>query len=1130
MAASGRSSTLFGVNDWKSLYKTFSQANFTSYDYESLRKAFVDYLRTNFPETFNDYTESSEFIALMDVIAFMGQALAFRGDLNARENFIDTAERRDSVIKLANLVGYTPKRNIAANGYIKVVQISTTELITDINGVNLGGSTILWNDPANQNWLMQFNTIINASLINAQRVGRPGNTSTLLGVKTDEYSISIPPSVLPILSFTSAVDSTTMNFELVSGTTVNSDTIYELPPLPNGRMNILYRNDKFGYGSANTGFFFYFKEGSLQIYDFALDQQISNQVIPVGSIEGVNNSDTWLFQYDNNANPTVWNKVDSVYGSIAQTTSINSARKVFSVNSRYNDQVSYIFGDGVFSEIPVGTFRAYVRASNGLTYTIDPSEMQGISVTIPYISRTGKTEILTLGLQLQVPVSNGQSRESLASIKQRAPTRYYTQNRMVNGEDYSNFPYTLYGSIIKSRALNRSSIGISKNLDLVDPTQKYSSTSSFGSDGALYQDATDGFLRFTALNTNTIITFLTGALSAALNGDSARQYYTQKYARYALGVPLTYWNLATANANSVTGYFYIKSALAELPISVGTYSTSATKYITKGALIQLTAPVIAGVQYYFDPNNRLTTVSTLPNKLTTWVTITNVNGDGSNFGEGTFPNGTGPVTANGYIPTGAIVSLVLPVFSNVFSAQIIQECVNRIQVNQNFSLVFNNALLIGQERWSIGAYNASDSFVNFTSLGANSYLVQYKSLAYYFGSIADTRFIFDGNKTIYDPRSGRILKDNVKILGSNYSPTTALAIGTDIQLNVTGQNVQSDGYINDYEVKVAYTDDNNPEIIINPDFFKEVTGYDFSITPTPTNTQYFVFFKQIQDSATLFSYQILSTDSVIYQYATKAQLEVVKYDYPTGQLFYAYTDNKFYISQQDPGVATLSYNLVQQATGAYVVKTGRQGLNYQYRHNSNNTTRIDPGTTNIIDLYIVTQAYYTQYINWLQDTTNTVVEPVKPTMTQLSAEYSAQIAQYKMISDSVIFNSVTFKPLFGAKAAQNLRGTIKVVKTSTTTASDSEIRSAVLSALNDYFSISNWEFGDTFYFSELSAYLHTVLNELVSSVVLVPADPTAPFGTLYEIKSAPYEIFCNGATASNISVISALTPSELQIS
>jgi hypothetical protein len=37
MATSARQSSLFGVNDWKAIYQTFRQADFRSYDYETLR-------------------------------------------------------------------------------------------------------------------------------------------------------------------------------------------------------------------------------------------------------------------------------------------------------------------------------------------------------------------------------------------------------------------------------------------------------------------------------------------------------------------------------------------------------------------------------------------------------------------------------------------------------------------------------------------------------------------------------------------------------------------------------------------------------------------------------------------------------------------------------------------------------------------------------------------------------------------------------------------------------------------------------------------------------------------------------------------------------------------------------------
>ena len=1120
MATSSRQSALFGVNDWQAIYQTFREADFRSYDYETLRKSFIDYLRVYYPETYNDYIESSEFIALLDVIAFMGQGLAFRNDLNTRENFIDTAERRDSVIKLANLVSYTPKRNLAAQGYLKVVNIQTTQNITDLNGTNLSNLPILWNDPANPSWLEQFNTIINASLVDTQRVGRPGNTADLLGVTTSEYTMRIPNTSLPIVPFSSVVDGIAMNFELCSVTSVDENYMYEIPPAPSGRFNMLYRNDKLGYGSPNTGFFFYFKQGILQNYDFTLEQQIANQVVNI-DIEGINNEDTWLYQLNtNNGTRVLWNKVENIYADAYLQTE-TSNRTIFSVNSRFNDQVSYVFGDGVFSQIPVGTYRAYVRAGNALTYTIDPTEMQGITVSISYINRTGKTEILTLGLELQLPVSNAQVREPLAQIKQRAPTRYYTQNRMVNGEDYNNFPYTLYSSIIKSKAINRSSIGVSKNLDLLDPTGKYSSLNSFATDGALWQNDTNGFESLTINTVGNIITFLTDTLNNVLSSNRVVQYYTQNFTQYSInsasGDGTVYWNASTVDGNSLTGYFFNITDGSELPVPIGTYSTNNVKYITAGALVKFVAP--SG--FYFDANNRL--VSGIPgpsNQTYIWTTVLAVIGDGYNNGQGNFANGTGPVTLNGYVPEGAILTTVLPAFDNSLSNEIVQECIIRMELQQNFSLVFNNSLTIAQDRWSIKQYDDVNWFVNFQYVNGR-YIATYRSLRYYFGSVEDTRFSFERDKLVYDPLSGKILQDFISVLATNTQPNSNSPLSKPITVNIVGQTVESDGYINDFEVEVASNDINNRGLIVNPDFFQTVTGY----TTGGANAGIYVFFELVEDAINLSRYQIVPTSDVV-QYQTKTQIEVAKYEYPLGQLFYAFGETTFWKTVQDNTVNTPFYILEEQPQ--YSTKPGRQGLQFQYRHNSNNTTRIDPATTNIIDLYVVTQSYYTQYQNYIQDTSNTVPMPPKPTINQLSEEYG-ELNNYKMLSDSMVLNSVVFKPLFGPKASANLRATIKVIKASSTNASDSEIRSAVLTAMNAYFEINNWNFGDTFYFSELSAYLHDQVGEYISSAVLVPNDPTMKFGDLYEIKCAPYEIFVNAATANDVLVIAALTPAELQI-
>lgn len=1118
MATSSRQSTIFGVNDWKTLYQTFSQADFQSYDYETLRKSFVDYLKIYYPETFNDYTESSEYIALLDVIAFMGQSLAFRHDLNTRENFIDTAERRDSVLKLSNLVGYNPKRNLSAQGFLKISSIQTTENITDINNLNLSGVSVIWNDPANANWQEQFNSIMNAALIGTQRIGRPGNSQQILGVKTDEYSLQIPITAIPVIPFSASVQGMAMSFEAVSVSSIGEDYLYELSPKPMGKFNVVYRNDNLGYGSAETGFFVYFKQGTLRNYDFALTQKISNQTVDV-DIQGINNDDTWLFKIDPVTNElTEWTKVESVYAN-PNTNLTSSERTFFSVKSRFNDQVTYTFGDGVFGEIPLGTFRAYLRAGNALQYTIDTNEIQGTTINLSYISKIGRVETLTLTLELTQPVSNAKARESLEDIKLRAPTQYYTQNRMVNGEDYNIFPFAIYNSILKSKALNRSSIGTSKNFDLLDPTGKYSSTSSFSQDGALYRIEKDEFSDFTVdQGTNSIIAFLTNKILKILSNTRSLQYYAAHYPRYNVIYTIgentfkPIWNATSFNGTNITGYFTVNA----VSVPVGIYTADNLKYCTAGALLKFEAP--AG--YYFTDDGLVSGMANSGKKTYIWTSVVNVVDDGYNGGKGNLYDGLGPISLSNNIPDGAILTTILPNFDNTVPGALIQSAIQRVAVNQSFSLVYDNSITMNLQRWRLTDYSETNYFVNFLSLGDGKYRVTNKALAYYFGSVRDTRFSYDRSKLIYDPLSGKLMHDTISVLKSNSLPKSNFSLAEDVQLAVIGQTIETDGYPDDYSVEVSSVDDENSRLISNPDFFDYVTGY----VVNSENTDKFVFIKNIVDANLLNKYEIIPSSSVSYAYGTQNQIAVVRYEYPLGQIFYAYQENKFYSTELDTTSANI-LNLVE-VTGI-VAQTGRQGLYFHYRHNSSNTTRVNPATTNIIDLYVVTSAYYTDYQNYIKDVTGTVKEPNLPTIVELKQSY-AKVDDYKMLSDTVILNSVQFKPLFGSKASPELRATIKVIKNANVTSSDSEIRIAVINAMNTYFDIANWNFGDTFYFSELSAYLHKQVGTLISSAILVPNSPTAVFGDLYEIRSAPYEIFVNAAQATDIVVISALTADQLR--
>ena len=488
MSSTDRQNNLLLSEDWKKIYQSFKNAEFKSYDFDSLRRTMISYIRENYPEDFNDYIESSEYLALIDLVAFLGQNISFRVDLNARENFLELAERRESVLRLARLISYNPKRNASASGLLKFESVSTTENITDSNGINIAGRTVQWNDNSNPNWYEQFIKVINASLPVLNTFGKPVTREDVAGIPTEQYRINANSSGVPVYSFSKTVNNSTTNFEVVSTGVANGE-LYEEPPLAGNKLAFLYRDNGQGPSSSNTGFFAHFKQGSLQRADFEVNFPVPNQQIDINTAN-INESDIWLYSLTTQLlEDELWTRVSSVKGNNVIYNSINKKiRNIFDVLTRENDQVSLTFADGTFGNLPQGNFRLYYRTSINKNYTISPNEIRNVTVRIPYTSRSGRTETLTLYLDLKNTVSNSSVSETNEEIKTRAPAAYYTQNRLITGEDYNVGPLGISQDIIKVKSVNRTSSGISRYYDLIDATGKYSKTNQFSDDGVIYQE------------------------------------------------------------------------------------------------------------------------------------------------------------------------------------------------------------------------------------------------------------------------------------------------------------------------------------------------------------------------------------------------------------------------------------------------------------------------------------------------------------------------------------------------------------------------------------------------------------------------------------------------------------------
>ena len=587
MSSNDRQSRLLIAEDWKRIYQSFRNADFQSYDFDNLRRTMINYLRQNYPENFNDYIESSEYLALIDMIAFLGQNLSFRIDLNARENFLETAERRESVLRLARMLSYNPRRNQAASGLLKFNTIKTTESLLDSNGLNMAGITVKWNDQTNSNYFEQFTKILNSALPLSNSIGNPLKSSLIADVQTQKYRLNATNTGQAIYPFTKRIEGVSTRFEIVSSDILDQ-TILEEAPLPGNSPAFLFRDDGQGAGSNNTGFFMHFRQGKLETGNFSVSNPTPNQAVQIDA-ENINDSDVWLFALNSAGfESNEWQKIDSTEGNnVIYNSLFNKTRDVFAVTTRVGDRINLNFSDGVFGNLPAGNFKTYYRTSNNRRSVITPSAISTVSIEIPYQSKNGTSHTLTVGLKLNYTISNSSESETDTEIKQNAPATYYTQNRLITGEDYNIGPLAISQDIIKTKSSNRISSGISRFFDLKDASGKYSNTSLFSDDGVIYKEEFTEKQSFTFATQTDIEGVIYNTIEGILGSSNAQSFYLAKYPKIIVSDLNASWTQSSTSTNQTLGLF---NDVDGNSYTVGTFTANSLRLLEAGTLLKFVAP------------------------------------------------------------------------------------------------------------------------------------------------------------------------------------------------------------------------------------------------------------------------------------------------------------------------------------------------------------------------------------------------------------------------------------------------------------------------------------------------------------------------------------------------------------
>ena len=1097
-----RQSELFAGEDWRVLYRAFTEINFNASDPASINQSLRDYLRTNYPEDFNDWIESSEFVAIIDLLAWLAGTLAFKVDINARENFLETATARESVLRLARFLSYNPSRNRAATGLVKIVEVSTNDDLTDSNGRSITGQRIQWNNVDDPDWYENFVTVLNAAFVSTNPFGTPLKAGLVGNVAAQLYRTN-SRMAQNSMAFTARVSGQGMDFEICNGDFESDGLFVERMPDPDAAFHMLFRNDSNGNDSPDTGFFMLFKQGSLKRQVFNIANPVENQLLNVET-SGITEDDVWVQNVSaSGAVERNWTRVPAIFSENITFNSLSpSLRDIYSVITRDDDKISIRFSDGIFGTAPVGNIAVWHRVSNGLQYVIKPLDIERINVAVNYTNRLGVPRTMRVVFSNESLVSNSTPRETEAQIKRRAPAVYSTQSRMVNGEDYNVLPLSS-NLAVKLKAVNRTYAGHSRHIDLNDPSSTYQDVNVFSDDGAIYMERANVYAEVPATLNRTPQEIVTQDIEPLLKKVDVRAEVNSVLIQRSIDQtnslkvtpPIGTWNQTTAAKFSSTGWF-----------------SSANTNFRKGANILFVKPTGEKA----------------------WVAIADITGTMTTAPASGFK---GPVTLAEPIPTGSTMLAVVPAYAPALSDTVKAAVTQKIELGLSFTLWFDPLASL----WLLLDYsplaaataapsNALSAIKVLTAENAGGVLwkLSARGSKMVFESIRKIKWYQDGSR-VSDSKTGARRIDTVAVLGTN--PDLNNVDGKPLVIpsvfNTEKMYYYQNGTHEPRRVQIIFTDIDEDGAFDSPDGFTRLVSH---------NPRQSTLFWQLGQAFGATSFLPLDTVAVF-----EVTPDLNAHVGVEGDIAYALDQDKFYVNT--------AASWVEQTRSNYRVATGRgpniaaswtsvggqpvlqkaDALFFHWKHYAAVNHRIDPAITNLIDTFVLSSEYDYLTRAWIANGAVLADLPEAPSELDLRLAFH-NFEEFKMMTDEIIWRPVRYKLLFGnGSEAQNLRAKFKVIKLANTTVADGEIKSRVIRAINQYFDVTRWDFGETFYFTELAAFVHQQLASIIGSFVIVPQSESAEFGDIFEVTAQPDEIFISTAQVGDVEIIASNTSSNLRM-
>ena len=408
-------------------------------DFSTLRASLIDYAKTYFPTTYNDFSPSSPGMMFMEMAAYVGDVMSFYLDNQIQETYLQYARQTDNLFELAYMFGYKPNVTGVATTTIDFYQqvpakASGTDTVPDFDYALLIAENAVVASTSNSEVKFLVQDSIDFSVSSSQdptevtifQTAGPDPVSYLLKKSRQAISATVNTAAL---TFTAPVqfDTRTINAENIVGildaTDSDGNTWYEVDYLAqdaiySGIKNTNPNDPNRSVDNADTPYILQLEQVQRRFATRFLDS--GSLQLQFGAGTATDTDETIIPNPDNVGLglPFQQSKLTTAYSP----TNFIFTKTYGIAPSNTTINVRYLTGGGVAANVPSNDLTVITGDINFLNSNLNTA--------------TANTYRASLAVNNPDAAVGGQDGDSIEEIRQNTLSNYQTQLRNVTQDDY----------------------------------------------------------------------------------------------------------------------------------------------------------------------------------------------------------------------------------------------------------------------------------------------------------------------------------------------------------------------------------------------------------------------------------------------------------------------------------------------------------------------------------------------------------------------------------------------------------------------------------------------------------------------------------------------------------------------